>query len=67
MSMRLITSIWLPKITKIYYGSISAIRKNLERASFLEAKYVMTHLGSSGYLAEKEMLGRLEESFAKIF
>ena len=27
----------------------------------------MTHLGSSGYLAEKEMLGRLEESFAKIF
>ena len=55
------------KNNKIYYGSISAIRKNLERASFLEAKYVMTHLGSSGYLAEKEMLGRLEESFAKIF
>ena len=27
----------------------------------------MTHLGSSGYLAEKEMFGRLEESFAKIF
>ena len=53
MSMRLITSIWLPKITKFITGSISAIRKNLERASFLEAKYVMTHLGSSGYLAEK--------------
>ena len=30
------------------------------------SKYVMTHLGSSGDLAEKEMFGRLE-SFAKIF
>ena len=55
------------KNNKIYYGSISAIRKNLERASLLGSKYVMTHLGSSGDLAEKEMFGRLEESFAKIF
>ena len=55
------------KNNKIYYGSISAIRKNLERASFLEAKYVMTHLGSAGDMNEKELLERLEESFAKIF
>ena len=55
------------KNNKIYYGSISAIRKNLERASLLGAKYVMTHLGSLGDMTEKEMLGRMKESFAKIF
>ena len=55
------------KNNKIYYGSISAIRKNLERASLLGAKYVMTHLGSAGDMNEKELLERLEESFAKIF
>lgn len=55
------------KNNRIYYGSISAIRKNLERASFLGAKYVMTHLGSSGDLTENEVLIRLEESFVKIF
>ena len=55
------------KNNRIYYGSISAIRKNLERASLLGAKYVMTHLGSAGDMKEKELLERLEESFAKIF
>lgn len=55
------------KDNRVYHGSISAICKNLERASLLGAKYVMTHLGSSGDMAEKEMLGRLGESFAKIF
>ena len=55
------------KNNQIYYGSISAIRKNLERASLLGAKYVMTHLGSAGDMKEKELLERLEESFAKIF
>lgn len=55
------------KNNRIYYGSISAIRKNLERAGLLGAKYVMTHLGSAGDMTEKEMLERLEESFAKIF
>lgn len=52
---------------RVYYGSISAIRKNLERASLLGAKYVMTHLGSAGDMGEKELLERLEKSFAKIF
>lgn len=55
------------KNNKIYYGSVSAIRKNLERASRLGAKYVMTHLGSAGDMGEKELLERLEESFAKVF
>ena len=30
----------------IYYGSISVVRDELERASVLGARYVMTHLGS---------------------
>lgn len=55
------------KNNRVYYGSISAIRKNLEHASLLGAKYVMTHLGSSGNMTEKEILERMEESFAKIF
>lgn len=55
------------KNNRVYYGSISAIRKNLERASLLRAKYVMTHLGSGGSMDEKEVLERLEKSFVKIF
>jgi len=55
------------KNNRIYHGSISAIHKNLERASLLGAKYLMTHLGSSGEMEEKEMLGKTKEGFAKIF
>ena len=35
------------KNNRIYYGSINSMRKELERASQLGAKYVMTHLGSA--------------------
>ncbi|EKE19861.1 MAG: hypothetical protein ACD_8C00094G0005 [uncultured bacterium] len=38
---------------RIRYGSISVIRDELERASLLGAKYVMTHLGSAGELPEE--------------
>lgn len=31
---------------RIYHGSISVVREELERASLLGARYVMTHLGS---------------------
>lgn len=55
------------KNNKIYHGSISAIRKNLERASLLGAKYLMMHLGSSGDMEEKEMLGKIKDGFAVIF
>ncbi|MEF3691466.1 MAG: deoxyribonuclease IV [Candidatus Moraniibacteriota bacterium] len=40
--------------SRIRYGSVSAIREELERASLLEAKYVMTHLGSAKDLGEEE-------------
>ena len=55
------------KNNKIYYGSISAIRKNLERASLLGAKYVMTHLGSAKDFGEKESFKKLSAAFEKIF
>ncbi|RJQ30184.1 deoxyribonuclease IV [Candidatus Parcubacteria bacterium] len=35
------------KNNRVYYGSISSIRKELERATLLGAKYVMTHIGSA--------------------
>jgi deoxyribonuclease-4 len=38
---------------RIRYGSISVIRDELERASLLGVKYVMTHLGSAGELTEE--------------
>ncbi|NTV41151.1 MAG: deoxyribonuclease IV [Candidatus Moranbacteria bacterium] len=37
--------------SRIRYGSISVLRDELERASLLGAKYVMTHLGSAGQLS----------------
>src|SRR3989344_4102321 len=39
---------------RIYHGSISVVREELERASLLGAKYVMTHLGSAKDLGQKE-------------
>ena len=35
------------KNNKIYYGSISAVREELERGTKLGVKYVMTHMGSA--------------------
>lgn len=38
----------------VRYGSASVIRQELERGSVLGAKYVMTHLGSSREVGEKQ-------------
>jgi len=38
---------------RIQYGSVKAIQEELERASLLGAKYVMTHLGSAKDLGEE--------------
>lgn len=51
---------------RIYYGSISSIKTELERASLLGAKYVMTHLGSAKELGEKESLKKVIEGLKKI-
>ncbi|MBI5728827.1 MAG: deoxyribonuclease IV [Candidatus Magasanikbacteria bacterium] len=39
---------------RIYYGSISVIRQELERGSLIGARYVMAHLGSYKDLGQKE-------------
>jgi len=52
---------------KIYYGSISAIKKELEIADLLEARAVVTHLGSAKDLGKKEAEKKLIEGLVKIF
>src|SRR5512145_2533151 len=46
---------------RIRYGSISSVREELERASLLGAKYVMTHLGSFKDLGEEESVKKTIE------
>ena len=50
---------------RIRYGSISVIRDELERASLLGAKYVMTHLGSAGELPEEKTSETVVEALKK--
>lgn len=44
---------------RIRYGSKNVVRDELERASLLGAKYVMTHLGTAKELGEKEALQKV--------
>jgi deoxyribonuclease-4 len=50
----------------IKYGSISLIRKNLERASALGCTFVMTHLGSYGDKSREDGLEQVNKSLKKI-
>lgn len=50
---------------RIRYGSVSVVRDELERASLLGAKYVMTHLGSAGQLNEREGSDKVVEMLTK--
>lgn len=50
---------------RIRYGSVSVVRDELERASLLGAKYVMTHLGSAGELSESEATEKSAEMLRK--
>ena len=52
---------------RIYYGSISAIRKEMEAADLLGAKAVVTHLGSAKELEKKEAREKLVQGLVKIF
>lgn len=51
---------------RIYYGSISVLKEELERGSKLGAKYVMTHLGSAKDLGEKESLKKVVRGLREI-
>lgn len=50
---------------RIRYGSVSVVRDELERASLIGAKYVMTHLGSAGELSEKDATEKTAEMLKK--
>ncbi|MFH1207803.1 MAG: deoxyribonuclease IV [Patescibacteria group bacterium] len=51
---------------RIRFGSINVIRDELERGSILGAKALMTHLGSSADLGQKEALKKVVEGVGKI-
>ncbi|MBU0964340.1 deoxyribonuclease IV, partial [Patescibacteria group bacterium] len=51
---------------RIRYGSIKVIRDDLERASLLGAKALMTHLGSSKDLGSQEALKQVIKGIGKI-
>ena len=53
--------------SRIYYGSIAAVREELARADLLGAKAVVTHLGSAKELGEKEAGEKLVTGLKKIF
>lgn len=50
---------------RIRYGSKSVVRDELERASLIGAKYVMTHLGTAKDLGAKEALRKVVEMLQK--
>lgn len=50
---------------RIRYGSVSVVRDELERATLLGAKYVMTHLGSGGELSENDATEKCAEMLKK--
>lgn len=52
--------------SRIYYGSISVVRQELERASLLGATYLMTHLGSYKDLGKEKGYQQLVEGLKKV-
>ncbi len=51
---------------RVRYGSINIIREDLERASLLDAKCLMAHLGSYKDLGEKEGFTKVIEGLEKV-
>ena len=51
---------------RIYHGSISVVREELERASLLGAKYVMTHLGSGKDLGQEKAIKQAKHGLAEV-
>lgn len=52
---------------RIFYGSISAVKKELETANLIDAKCVITHLGSAKDLGDKEALKKTIDGLDLIF
>lgn len=53
------------KNSRIYYGSISALRKELETASLLKSPFVITHIGSSKDLEGDNIQQQVNEKVLK--
>lgn len=54
------------KNNRIFYGSVSVIRQELERAALLGAKFVMTHLGSGKDLGRVKGIDQTIKGLKKI-
>lgn len=52
---------------RIRHGSISVIREELERASLLGVKYIMTHLGSAKEVERSEGIKMVADGLKKVF
>lgn len=50
----------------VYYGSVSVIRDELERASMLGARYVMTHLGTYKDIGEEKGFEQVLNGLIKV-
>lgn len=50
---------------RIFYGSVSALKKELQTATQLKAPFVVTHLGSSKDLDEKDLQTKINEKVLK--
>lgn len=50
---------------RIYYGSISALQKELEVATLIRASYVITHIGSSKDLSGKNIRKQINDKVMK--
>jgi deoxyribonuclease-4 len=50
---------------RIRYGSVAAVREELERASLIGARYVMTHLGTAKELGQEEAIKKTVEMLKK--
>lgn len=51
---------------RIFHGSSSVVREELERASLIGAKYVMTHLGSAKDLGHEIAFEQTKKGLAKV-
>lgn len=51
---------------RIYHGSVSLVRSELERSSLLGAKYLMTHLGTAKDLGEEAAFRQTKEGLVKV-
>lgn len=54
------------KNNRIYYGSISVLREELERGSRIGAKYVMTHLGSARDLGKRKSFNKVVKGIKEV-